>query len=389
MSVGQIHLYVRDRDFSALGRGSHALKQVLERLSWFADEDGMSVFPKMQTIADALGITRRGVRVRMRALEAEGFVALVEEAKQHRPRLYEINVAKILSYPLTETGRLRLERENQAAPGGKTTSIPDSDAESREEKYVGQGGKERRPGGKTTSRHIDEESLQESDKESRRARATGPDGGPDAAALKPSPANTIWRQNLAALEALPTWPLLQRCIPDADDGETLTLAVERPLIGFAVTSFALQGAEPVLGRKVLTRVRKFVLPALIERGIARVGTGANAIPRRNNELVHWTDPAWTLWCRHKPELEALPYRDVLRACLPDDLTPRGLLLCCNSVAARDALRGEAGAAVAGALGVKIVVSYCWALDQVRAARDQLARSETPKPEEPQSQTGTG
>ncbi len=58
MSVGQIHLYVRDRDFTSLGRGSHALKAVLERLSWFADEDGLSVFPKMQSIADAAEFMR-------------------------------------------------------------------------------------------------------------------------------------------------------------------------------------------------------------------------------------------------------------------------------------------------------------------------------------------
>ena len=176
MSVGQIHLYVRDRDFGALGRGSHALKQVLERLAWFADEDGMSVFPKMQTIADALGITKRGVRFRMRALEEKGFVALVEEARQHRPRVYRIDVDKILGLPLTETGRNRLARETLAAPkdpaepGGKSTSS----GESRGEKSDTQGGNLGHPGGKSTSPPIEEDSYQDSEEqESPLTRARG------------------------------------------------------------------------------------------------------------------------------------------------------------------------------------------------------------------------
>ena len=64
MSVGQVHIFVRDRDFRALGKGSYALKQVLERLAWFADDEGFSAFPKVQTLADALGVTPHAVQRR-------------------------------------------------------------------------------------------------------------------------------------------------------------------------------------------------------------------------------------------------------------------------------------------------------------------------------------
>ena len=52
------------------------------------------------------------------------------------------------------------------------------------------------------------------------------------------------------------WPLLERAIPDADDGKTLTLAVETPLVGFAYASRAgfMRSRNVVL--KHIERVKK-------------------------------------------------------------------------------------------------------------------------------------
>ncbi len=56
--------------------------------------------------------------------------------------------------------------------------------------------------------------------------------------------------------------MLERCIPDSDDGETLTLAVESPVIGFALLAFARAEVEAVLGQRIAARVRFWVNPAL-------------------------------------------------------------------------------------------------------------------------------
>jgi len=110
MSAGQIHIFVRDRDF-----GDRTLKNVLERIAWFADDEGRSVYPKLQTIADALGLKLRAVQYQMRALEKKELIKVEEEARQHRARVYRLNVKKILARPLTATARHRLELENAAA----------------------------------------------------------------------------------------------------------------------------------------------------------------------------------------------------------------------------------------------------------------------------------
>ncbi|HDZ72775.1 MAG TPA: hypothetical protein ENH55_08335 [Aurantimonas coralicida] len=375
MSVGQVHLYVRDRDFRALGKGSHALKQVLERLAWFADEDGMSVFPKMQTIADALGVTKRGVRFRMRALEEKGFVTVVEEARQHRPRVYRIDVDKILGLPLTETGRNRLARETLAAPkdpaepGGKSTSS----GESRGEKSVAQGGNLGYPGGKSTSPHIDEESLQESKQESS-AREAGGAHGPGGADAPPACA--VWRDNQAALEALASWPLLERAIPDHDDGEVLTLAVEAPVVGFAILAWAAREAEAVLGRRLACRVRRWVQPSLIQRGIQKVGATDASAHRRDGEIVTLQDPAWRMWQAKATELGAPEIGAITALCLPDDLDQTGLTLFVGSVAIANMLAEDGGKAVARVLGVPIRTRFLWCMDMVLDARAAADRGET-------------
>ena len=126
-------IWVRDRDFRSLGRGSYSLKQVLERLAWFCPTlDGSSVFPKIQTIADALGVTPRAVQYSLRRLEELGFIEVAMEAHQHVPRVYQINVEKILSFPLTETGRRSREKEVFAMRGEPAPKEPDQADEADE-----------------------------------------------------------------------------------------------------------------------------------------------------------------------------------------------------------------------------------------------------------------
>ena len=249
-----------------------------------------------------------------------------------------------------------------------------------------------------------ESSLESTGKDMRgqaRARATGPDGGPDTPALEDLPpgaaprrpgapeghshANTVWRAHLDALSALPGWPLLERCIPDADDGETLTLAVESPMVGFAVLAFARHGAEALLGRRLACRVRYWVGLALIEHGVARAGTYDATRHRRDGDLVTLDDPAWALWCGHKEEIEALDCRNILGDCLPDDVTPDGLVLCGSSMTVLNALHEGAGAAAARILGVAIRGQARHAHGPALAARGALVRTEAPET----SETGDG
>ncbi len=186
MSAGQIHIFVRDRDF-----GDRTLKNVLERIAWFADEDGRSVYPKMQTIADALGLALRTVQYQMRQLEKKGFIKLDREARQHRPRVYRLNVETILAKPLTGTARRRLELENAATdaqgeadilPGVQSTDSPDPQGCNPRTPGVqstapGVQSTDSAPDGikKTPARLKTEESLEESEEEespSTRARGT-------------------------------------------------------------------------------------------------------------------------------------------------------------------------------------------------------------------------
>ena len=371
MSVGQVHIYVRDRDLRGLGKGSHALKQLLERLSWFADEEGYSAFPKVQTLADALGVTPRAIQYGLRRLEEKKLIEVAEEARQHRPRIYKINVDDILGFPLTETGRNRLERETAAggadheSPGVKSTSTGDS----RGEKNVIQGCKERDPGVKRTSSSIEEESLKESNQESS-AREAG--GGSPAG---PPPACAVWQRNLAALAALPAWPLLRRAIPDHDDGETLTLAVEAPLIGFGILAWAAEAARTALGRRLACRVERWVEPGLIERGVIRAGVANNIAHRRQGQPVGLDDAAWRLWCNHADEIEGLAAAPILVDCLPDDLDQNGLYLAVGNVNGAMALHEEAGTQAAKVLGVPIVPRIKFHLDLVLQARAAAYRPE--------------
>ncbi|MCH7930366.1 MAG: helix-turn-helix domain-containing protein [Proteobacteria bacterium] len=195
----------------------------------------------------------------------------------------------------------------------------------------------------------------------------GPEGPPKACA--------VWRDNRAGLEALACWPLLERAIPDADDGETLTLAVETPLVGFAILAWAAREAEAVLGRCVACRVRRWVQPALIQRGIQKAGAAEAGAHRREGETVTLADPAWRMWRAKATGLGAAEISAITALCLPDDLDQTGLVLMVGSVAVNHMLHEEGGTEVARVLGVPIRTRYLWCMDIVldaRAAHRSLA-----------------
>ena len=372
MSVGQVHIYVRDRDFHSLGRGSYALKAVLERLSWFGDDHGYSAFPKVQTLADALGVSPRAIQRGLRKLEEEKLIEMVEEANHHRPRIYRIDIDRILSYPLTETGRNRLEREQEASNGHKSPGVTSTTnpQKPRGDKLADQGRQVGRPGVTSTSSHIDEESLQESEEESmaHAAEDQADAGGDDSEGPPPTPACAIWQDNMTALAGLKSWPLLRRCIPDDDDGETLTLAIETPLVGFGVLTWAAPELGAILSRRVVCVVRRWVQLALVKNGVMRVGTAMAAQHRRNGEIVTLEDAAWRLWCTKADEIEALTEAPIWVNCLPDDLDQNGLHLAIGSVTARNAINGLPGEGLAELLGTPILPQTYHCLDQVLAIR---------------------
>ncbi len=193
------------------------------------------------------------------------------------------------------------EPEDPKTQGVKSTSDDgEKPQNARGEKYVESGCKVGTPGVKSTSPPIEEGSLA-------RASATGPNEGPDANALEVPLVSQLWRDHSAELEALPSWPLLERCIPDSDDGETLTLAVESPVMGFALLAFARAEVEAVLGQRIAARLRFWVNPALHERSIDRSRKPDSSRHRRDGEIVTLGDKAWRLWCDHAAEIEALPY----------------------------------------------------------------------------------
>ena len=147
---------------------------------------------------------------------------------------------------------------------------------------------------------------------------------------KAPPAVAVWRDNREQLEALAAWPILQRCIPDNDDGETLTLAVEAPGLGFAVLAWAAQQAGPIIGRDIACVVRSWVQPALFERKV-QIGGAPSAEPhRRDGATITLEDAAWKIWRAGVGMVEGLACEAAVLRCLPDDLDDQGLVLAVPS-----------------------------------------------------------
>lgn len=193
-----------------------------------------------------------------------------------------------------------------------------------------------------------------------------------------TPGVTSTSSHATALEGLKSWPLLRRCIPDADDGETLTLAIETPLVGFGVLTWAATEAGAILHRRLACVVREWVQPALVRSGVMRVGT-AQVGHRRNGEIVSLQDKAWRLWCAHAGDIEALAEAPLWVNCLPDDLDQNGLHLATTSHQARTAMVGQGGESLASVLGIPIIPQTLYCLDQVLVVRLGIngGRAETP------------
>lgn len=99
---------VRDRVF-----GSATEKAILIALAEHAGDDGTSIYPAVSTIADDADVCVRTVQRTITKYTEVGLLVMTEEARQHKPRTYRINLDVLADYPLSETGRRRLERQQQ------------------------------------------------------------------------------------------------------------------------------------------------------------------------------------------------------------------------------------------------------------------------------------
>ena len=203
--------------------------------------------------------------------------------------------------------------------------------------------------------------------ESARAREAGGDD-PEG----PPPACAIWRDNRARLEALDCWPLLERAIPAEDDGEILTLAVEAPAVGFAILAWAARDAERALykdgkGRRIACRVKRWVQPALIQRGVGG-GVPDAAANRREGDLVTLEDPAWQMWTSKVGELEQHDCQVAIAECLPDDIYGGELVLFCGSSGVANMMSEDLGDRVSRVIGLPVRPRFLWCLDVLQKAR---------------------
>ncbi len=292
--------------------GSPVEKLIALRYADHADDDrDYEVWPSVPNLASDCHVSERTVQRITRDLERMGILELICEAKHHAQRRYHFNLGALRDLPLTGAELRRRARRKALATEraarkdagagvnrgdtvsslrpqtGVTPASPLAENRGDADDIRGDIHDGRGDTGVTQSltKNPQEDPL------AARAREAG-GGAPEG----PPPACAVWRDNRAALEALECWPLLRRAIPDQDDGEVLTLAVEAPVVGFAILAWVAPWAELVLGRRLACSVRRWVPPALIERGIQRTGTGDASAHRRDGETVTLKDPAWRLWC---------------------------------------------------------------------------------------------
>ena len=191
------------------------------------------------------------------------------------------------------------------------------------------------------------------------------------------PAVAVWREHLEQLGGLAIWPLLERAIPDDDDGTTLRLAVERPAIGFAILAYAAPAAEAVLGRRITCIVRNWVEAALHERGIVEGGAPDTTPHRRDGEMVTLGDPAWRIWQAGRDRLAAVEGIDVPSCVFPDDAHGGALALLVPSAEVRWNLDNNRKPEIEAALGRPVRLEYrrCAgaAIGTATAARTPQAR----------------
>jgi hypothetical protein len=186
----------------------------------------------------------------------------------------------------------------------------------------------------------------------------------------PPPACAVWREAEARLRAVPAWALLCRAIPDADDGDVLTLAVEAPWVGYAILAWARGGAfgaEALVGRRIECRVRRWVQAALAERGQFTVGKPSLAAHRRDGETVRLDDAAWAAWAAARAEHPECAWLD---CALPDDLEDGALLVRVGDARHMTQLLDGALETLAAAVGMAVKPRYGGDMDAaLRAQRE--------------------
>ena len=352
-------------------------KLVLLKLSDCADDDGGNCFPSIGTLANYAGTSARHTQRIMAAFQMLGIVDIEagEKGGRGKTRRYHLDleragtiIPKIVKGDTTSPFYDPLKGDVGDLKGdvGDTERVtPESPDPSKnhQEPCAREAGGTHGPGGAEAPPSFG-------------ADATSQPGSASGGAEAPPKACAVWRDNQAALEALGVWPLLERAIPDHDDGEVLTLAVEAPVVGFAILAWAAREAEAVLGRRLACRVRRWVQPALIQRRIQKVGATDASAHRREGETVTLQDPAWRMWQAKATELGAPEIGAITALCLPDDLDQTGLTLFVGSVAIANMLAEDGGKAVARVLGVPIRTRFLWCMDMVLDARAAADRGET-------------
>jgi hypothetical protein len=110
--------------FAAIGLPA-TQKLVLLALAWFAEDDGTSVYPSVETITERSGASERTVRLTMKELRAGKLLREVRKAHQHHATEYAINLELLASLrgatdaPLPEdTGRGEAGREQKQPASG-------------------------------------------------------------------------------------------------------------------------------------------------------------------------------------------------------------------------------------------------------------------------------
>ena len=192
---------------------------------------------------------------------------------------------------------------------------------------------------------------------------------------KAPPAVAVWRDNREPLEALAAWPILQRCIPENDDGETLTLAVEASGLGFAVLAWAAQQAGPIIGREIACVVRPWVQPALFERKV-QIGGAPSAEPhRRDGATITLEDAAWQIWRAGVGMVEGLPCEAAVLRCLPEDLDDQGLVLAVPSSKEAHAILDHP-AELRQAFGVPVRPHFTMWIDAANSVRADTNKATT-------------
>lgn len=378
-------------------------KFVLVVLADHADKAGYC-YPGQELIAAKTGQTGRSVRAHLARLEADGWIARTKRRARGKQTSdgYNLNLEATGSSPGAPV-------DNPAPPENSSAR----NEASQPEKNVVSGGKKCRSQPEEFSA---EPSVNQKEPKTRAregcagdcapARAENEvDGGSPCAAApptprtakqesaskgpggregeapepKPIPACRVWDEAADRIALTIAGPLARYCIPDGDDGETLTLAVGQAGIGYAVLAWAAPLIEPLVGRRIACVVRSWVPPALLKKGLdresrlSRTARGWDAVQPRLD------DRAWGLWQAARAAGAFETCQGYAEGALPDGFDAEGALVVKVARAAL-MLDGAGEGALSDALGVPVRLSLGgWvddALDvrrkyeRMRAARDK-------------------